>query len=638
MKRLTKIFTLVSLFLLSLILVVSCVDKNSGNKKPVDNNKNNNQGELNKQDDGKKTDNEEKEKKDQTNKVPLSKISENKKYLKDSFIERNINYKRLLEEKKYSSPVNTKILLYQDQIPFIGVNNYLNMLKDSIDLGSKEIKSAIDDKGIAYKYQYYVDYKFENNIGTISFNYKEFSNGKEEELKNTITFDSKSDKVIFSDLDLLNKIEKQEEIQEGDENQVASRIKFTNEEVQTPKNEIIKKKEFNLSDFDLDLLSYNNEDVYVPVALLNQILLANSYFKVYYNGDNLLGFDLNTIDNRLDDSLYYLDKEQMTQELKEFDYNLLRFAFKEFYGLEKRTVNGKTYNDYERLLKEQRFLFQTNSNLDYKDGVSNIIYGLDDLHAQIAKEESFYFTIGLNDEEQENKGAHLIDTPRTDNYINAQKEVEKLNKIAKKSDEEFDDNTYNDLEVTYTKDQKTAIITFDGFDENTTNALVEKFEEIKQMKTVKNVVFNLMNNGGGIVGVMFETLGFMTDKPFDTYVHDKLTNRKVKTTVQSLVGKQNYKFFLFTSGVTFSSGNLLTQLFKENKLGKVIGQKTGGGASSITPILLQSGLYVQFSSKDNKTDKNYKDTEYGIEPDIKKPLKELFNLDKVQEIINSLSK
>lgn len=609
MKNLTKLITIVFIVLSTVILLVSCKDTNPNNDNTNgDNSSNTTEIIYN------------------NSPVSLSSIKNNRLYLENKFTKRSITYKQFGQdtpahlEKKYK----TTILLYKDQLPFISLNNYLNMLVDTIDFGSKEFKDGKTATGEKFSYRKYLDYNHKQSTGTLTLFYSENVNGQITDDNESIELNSKTDIVNVSNLDMYNFLEKEEEYEEDG---VASKIDIKEEQL-TPESEIRKEYSFNLKEDNLDLIEYEN-DVYAPVALFNQLILPQSYFKVFYNGDELVGIDFghaSSDSSKFTGSNYYADNNIMTYDLKKFDYDFMGFVYKHFYGLEKHTVNGKTYHDYKKMLELQRDIILNGDNQDFQDGIINVVDGLDDLHSFPVIYETIYNTIQLGGDLTPNKGAHLFDNPRTKKYSKDQERFNKLLEADKQN------HSYDDLATAYTKDKKTAIITFYDFNDKTRDSIENLFKEIPS--TVENVVFNLMNNQGGIVGVFYEIMGYITDKPFETYSVDKMTNRKYKLTIKSLVEKKNYKFYLFTSGVTFSSGNLMTKVFKDNKLGKIYGEKTGGGSSSIVPFLLQSGLYIAMSSKDNKTDSNFIDTEFGVEPDVNVKMEDLFNLDKVQDLMN----
>jgi C-terminal processing protease CtpA/Prc len=79
-------------------------------------------------------------------------------------------------------------------------------------------------------------------------------------------------------------------------------------------------------------------------------------------------------------------------------------------------------------------------------------------------------------------------------------------------------------------------------------------------------------------------------------------------------------------------------MFKQNNIGIIIGQTSGGGASSITPILLPDGTFFTMSSNNVNTfrdaDGTYTFNEDGIEPDFIIDQEDLYDSDVLSEILN----
>lgn len=144
---------------------------------------------------------------------------------------------------------------------------------------------------------------------------------------------------------------------------------------------------------------------------------------------------------------------------------------------------------------------------------------------------------------------------------------------------------------------------------------------------ITSVTLDLTWNTGGNVGALYRVIGFVTDQPFRTTKMNGATKGASSSYVQ-IVGTPTYphlKWSLLTSPLTFSAGNSLTNIFKENKLGPVIGMTTGGGACSITPILLPNGTAFTMSSNSIEAYRTgagteedpyvYHNVELGINPD-----------------------
>lgn len=144
---------------------------------------------------------------------------------------------------------------------------------------------------------------------------------------------------------------------------------------------------------------------------------------------------------------------------------------------------------------------------------------------------------------------------------------------------------------------------------------------------LENIILDLSWNTGGNVGALYRVVGFITDQPFATSGMDRATGSASTTYVQ-ITGVPNYSYLnwgLLTTPVTFSAANEMATIFKQNNLGPIIGVQSGGGACSITPILLPNGTAFTMSSNNinairigtgtTEDPYQYLNNEFGITPD-----------------------
>jgi hypothetical protein len=145
---------------------------------------------------------------------------------------------------------------------------------------------------------------------------------------------------------------------------------------------------------------------------------------------------------------------------------------------------------------------------------------------------------------------------------------------------------------------------------------------------VSNAMLDLTWNTGGNIGALYRVLGFITDEPFMTasISGDSNASSSGYVYIDGVPVYKNLNWALLTSPLSFSAANEMANIFKMNNLGTIIGLQTGGGASSITPILLPSGTSFTMSSNrvgavrsGSGTESDpyvFSNTEYGITPDI----------------------
>ena len=103
--------------------------------------------------------------------------------------------------------------------------------------------------------------------------------------------------------------------------------------------------------------------------------------------------------------------------------------------------------------------------------------------------------------------------------------------------------------------------------------------------------------------------------------------------------KDKYKFFVLTTGASFSCGNHFPSICKDSGIAKIIGDRSAGGSCTISSISNMSG-YRYNSSSGNvslmKQGDGYIHNDAGVTPDISSPRSDWYNRAKINELLNGL--
>ncbi len=185
----------------------------------------------------------------------------------------------------------------------------------------------------------------------------------------------------------------------------------------------------------------------------------------------------------------------------------------------------------------------------------------------------------------------------------------------------------------YTTDGKMAVVTFNGFNENpnfnpatlsptdkdyyknlasnnTAYFFKKAFEDIKAHPDVRNVVFDLTANGGGLLRQGMLALSFMKNPTeFATPVKNHLDGSisKFMYNVTFYGGTENvtkavhqdgsdYHFYVLTSDFSFSCANWFPSVAKYQMKVPIIGKKSGGGAGVVKATQSSDGVIFQTSA------------------------------------------
>ncbi|QVK08622.1 S41 family peptidase [Mycoplasma mycoides] len=424
------------------------------------------------------------------------------------------------------------------------------------------------------------------NYSNLEHNFKD--NKTTIKLKNDsnffIEFDYLKKKITVSNNKIFTKILKNYKRAEED-----LKIEFIKEQNLNNTNQF----EIDLSKYNIDILKDQN-DLYLPSILLNQVFLSESNIQTYFNGDDFKIFRFYE-GLSLPGTFYLKQSDKNNQNkipigLRKFQYEYLSFLFDNYYAI--KLKDNKSYKEYFKKYETQ--ILSESSNEHYL-ATKKIINDLDDPH-------SAYVLDGYYDKDR-NFHRKIFDS---------QKRVKNKNEVLELLAK--NDPNKIDYELKSISDD-TSVISFSKFDEKSAEYILKSLKQAKE-NNVKNIIFNLTQNGGGYIGTAYEIIGFLTDKPFNVYSYNPLSKEKKVETIKSEYEKFNFNYYILTSPYSFSAGNIFPQIAKDNKLAKLIGYKTFGGASAINYYILPTGDIIQLSSNNVFTNKNFESLEFGVNPDV----------------------
>ncbi|WFQ95307.1 S41 family peptidase [Mycoplasma feriruminatoris] len=524
----------------------------------------------------------------------------------------NTSYKlsSLISSKSLSN--NTiKLTNYQD-IDYIDLDQFFDLLKDILDINEKPLDITYNNN--SYKLTKKLIKQANKNIIIIKLVNNYESNNKTKaknfKLEEFISFDYFNQKVTISSVNFYNLINPY-----FDEDKLQYHIS----------------KKLESKPLVIDLNKYNififnkNDNFYLPLIVLNQIFLAESERQLYFNQKEVFLFEsYDVYDYHSNNTKTKLKSnklnDQISSNLKEFQYNYLWFLLDNFYPIKlEKNQSYKTYLDKYKtnLLKD---------NLEHFKTTNLIIRDLNDIHTKVLLQSPIY------DLKTSDSDLLVDDSNRTDRVAKFREYERELIKLSDNLDEK---------DVRYTNDKKTAIIKIDIFTRDTITGVKKQLEEIKNKNEVQNVVFDLTLNRGGSVPATYIILGFLTDQIFKYHKLYPNTNDKEILDIKSKIGKYNFKYYILNSPINYSAGNTFASISKTNKLAKIIGYQSAGGASEVRVSILPNGMIIRKSSLYTLTDDKWNSYEFGAKPDIEfdktkgYDFKKLFDLNYIQTIINN---
>ena len=393
---------------------------------------------------------------------------------------------------------------------------------------------------------------------------------------------------------------------------------------------------FDLSEYDIDLVR-SGENYYIPLQTLSDVFLARGQVNLLFNGKTLIAFNngaspLVSGGGLTEIGKTYYDesvKGKVSKAMAKYNYNELCFAFDNLYGL-KEQHNIKSF----RKLVQQRGLEGAFLSTDPKK-IDTAIYriineNLNDIHSSYQFPS---YATGLADGFAITKkypGSRAL----TDLTV---RQAELTTARTK----------YNpDGVSSYVEIGDTAFITFDQFTPKSQEYYENKPTEesadtmgiiaysvqqiLRKGSPIKNVVLDLSCNIGGdtsaaiyTIGAFLGTASVSVEDPntgaLATYDYKVDTNFDGKFNSKDTLNGKGLNLYCLISGVSFSSGNFVPNVFKNSGKVTLIGQTSGGGSCTVLPMCTALGSLFNMSSFIRMSftkNGSFYDIDRGADPDI----------------------
>ena len=426
-------------------------------------------------------------------------------------------------------------------------------------------------------------------------------------------------------------------------------------------------------DYDIDFVRRGNK-YYIPVQTFSDIFLSSCGAGVALYNTHSLIFYLDGIESLYNNTTgkysklgqVYYGKDgkyatgKVSETMSEFSVNEFCFAMDTLYGL-KKEHNITAFKEVIVQRDTGLNMYSTNAKKIDRE-LWNLIYqNVDDIHSRYAL--SSYasgadYKWKLNEKYGQGYARDFIFAFD-----------EELKEFRKK---------YNpDLKI-YEEHGDTAYITFDGFDFNianigdlfgdelgkSNNITLDRVHDtiglisysvqqiLRKDSPIKNVVLDLSLNGGGAVDaaayVVAAFLGKASFSVENALSGSRITNDYMcdinfdtKFDINETLAGKGLNLYCLTTKASFSCGNLVPCIFKEDPHVSIIGQKSGGGACTVGTISTATGTVLDISSNTRLSymkNGSFYNVDLGAEPDISiTKLEHLFDREWLTKYIDDLA-
>ena len=439
--------------------------------------------------------------------------------------------------------------------------------------------------------------------------------------KNTITFDDMNDFFRQEGLSLV-----------GVELGMRMALDLFQADEKSNYNRHGKKIVIDLNKYGIKLLK-DKKKFYIPVQTYSDLFVsAIGAFQVF-NGENLFisnNLELGDLKEKYDSA----KKVKFSKEFADFNYGELCLLYDLQYGL-KESHDIKSFDEFftdtglATMIKSQDSI-----GTDLALSLAVNLY-FDDLHCAFGCPSwSTDFEEFRSQANALPQGAFRLRTMGVKGDLSSYREKQAPNGI-----------------LPYQEVGDTAYITFDsfGFDPTADHKVLPTDADLPTLgadtirlvqyavnkitragSPVKNVVVDLSLNGGGVVfTAVYLLAAFLGTSSLATKDMitgaQSMTNYKVDTNLDGVfdekdtLANRGLNLFCFTSGYSYSCGNMVPAMFKDSGKVTLVGRTSGGGSCAVSMGSSASGGIVQISSsKRFSFSKNggFYDIDRGAEPDL----------------------
>jgi hypothetical protein len=488
------------------------------------------------------------------------------------------------EEYIVASVADVPVYFVNDgKVPYIDVETFVNLLEGAIDTTIIEFVYADDVLTITYSVEYE---DFDQQLYTENYE---------------MVIDFTANTVTVNTFDFFESYVKSTESDFGDGLVYVDAYFVDSESVV-----------LDLDKYRFDLIIDETYGEYLmPFHIANLIFAGGVYYDIYYNVDELIGFDTFSRDDAdLQTQLRTssVNGTATPQDVKEANYHFLAFTFDYFYGLKK----DKEVVTYYDVLQQYADDMLSRTTTILHDKLFEFSNKVDDLHTWFNM-PGYY--AALTYEKYLTAVTQLGPTARL--LYTGEFGITNIRSLITTKFGSVDFLPASRL----IDNEKTVIIYLTGFTIDTPDEVKAILDALPT--TVENVVIDLTYNTGGNLGAVLRIYGYMTEQSFTYHSQNPTDGSASSYFIESEYVAYDYNWFVQTSGVTFSAANLFASIAKETGIATVIGQKSSGGASSIGTIVLPNGTMFMISTNnvlstrvgDEVSGYTYLSIEKGITPD-----------------------
>ncbi len=172
------------------------------------------------------------------------------------------------------------------------------------------------------------------------------------------------------------------------------------------------------------------------------------------------------------------------------------------------------------------------------------------------------------------------------------------------------------ITLEFLENDTVAHLKISSFGDNLSVLMEDKIQQIQTKNTVKNIILDLRDNGGGLLDQTVEVASYFIPKNEVVLIEKTKTEEKVLTTNAKSTNLQDYGIIVLVNDFSASASEILAGSLRDQRNAKLVGSTTFGKGTVQQIFNLRNGDKLKLTIAEWFTPKKTAIDKIGLEPDV----------------------
>ena len=172
------------------------------------------------------------------------------------------------------------------------------------------------------------------------------------------------------------------------------------------------------------------------------------------------------------------------------------------------------------------------------------------------------------------------------------------------------------ITLEFLENDTVAHLKISSFGDNLSVLMEDKIQQIQTKNTVKNIILDLRDNGGGLLDQTVEVASYFIPKNEVVLIEKTKTEEKILKTNAKSTNLQDYNVIVLVNDFSASASEILAGSLRDQRNAKLVGSTTFGKGTVQQIFNLKNGDKLKLTIAEWFTPKKTAIDKIGLEPDV----------------------